>query len=107
MGIWAKRACAISNGADALRRQDGPDEPRVCFVPGDRPERFYKAWASAADEVILDLEDAVAPAHGWRRAVALDGRMVDRPVALKAQRIADSSLADPPTRLQAARLIAR
>jgi citrate lyase subunit beta/citryl-CoA lyase len=31
------------------------------FVPGDRPERFEKALASAADAVILDLEDAVAP----------------------------------------------
>src|SRR5450830_1831085 len=32
------------------------------FVPGDRPERLAKALASAADAVILDLEDAVAPA---------------------------------------------
>ena len=32
------------------------------FVPGDRPERFDKAWASDADEIIIDLEDAVAPA---------------------------------------------
>ncbi|MEZ5741473.1 MAG: CoA ester lyase [Burkholderiaceae bacterium] len=32
------------------------------FVPGDRPERFDKAVASGADAVILDLEDAVAPA---------------------------------------------
>ena len=32
------------------------------FVPGDRPERFDKAIASGADAVILDLEDAVAPA---------------------------------------------
>ena len=31
------------------------------FVPGDRPERFDKAWASRADAVIIDLEDAVAP----------------------------------------------
>lgn len=31
------------------------------FVPGSRPERFAKALASAADCVILDLEDAVAP----------------------------------------------
>ena len=31
------------------------------FVPGDRPERFDKAWASQADAVIIDLEDAVAP----------------------------------------------
>ncbi len=29
------------------------------FVPGNRPDRFDKAWTSAADAVILDLEDAV------------------------------------------------
>jgi citrate lyase subunit beta/citryl-CoA lyase len=34
----------------------------LLFVPGDRPERFDKAAASGAHEVILDLEDAVAPA---------------------------------------------
>lgn len=33
------------------------------FVPGDRPDRFAKAAASTADVVILDLEDAVAPAN--------------------------------------------
>ncbi|WP_186388123.1 CoA ester lyase [Stappia sp. TSB10P1A] len=32
------------------------------FVPGDRPERFAKAVAAGADAVIVDLEDAVAPA---------------------------------------------
>jgi citrate lyase subunit beta/citryl-CoA lyase len=32
------------------------------FVPGDRPGRFGKAAGSGADVVILDLEDAVAPA---------------------------------------------
>lgn len=32
------------------------------FVPGDRPERIAKAQASGADAVIVDLEDAVAPA---------------------------------------------
>jgi citrate lyase subunit beta / citryl-CoA lyase len=32
------------------------------FVPGDRPERFAKALATAADAVVIDLEDAVAPA---------------------------------------------
>ena len=31
------------------------------FVPGNRPERFAKALATAAGAVILDLEDAVAP----------------------------------------------
>lgn len=32
------------------------------FVPGHRPERFDKALAAGADRVIVDLEDAVAPA---------------------------------------------
>lgn len=32
------------------------------FVPGNRPERFVKALAAGADQVILDLEDAVPPA---------------------------------------------
>jgi citrate lyase subunit beta / citryl-CoA lyase len=32
------------------------------FVPADRPERYPKALASGADAVIVDLEDAVAPA---------------------------------------------
>ena len=32
------------------------------FVPGNRPERFDKAFAAGADVVIVDLEDAVAPA---------------------------------------------
>ena len=30
------------------------------FVPGDRPERIDKALNTAADAVIIDLEDAVA-----------------------------------------------
>ncbi|WP_308126021.1 HpcH/HpaI aldolase/citrate lyase family protein [Nonomuraea ceibae] len=33
------------------------------YVPGDRPDRFAKAAASGADVVIIDLEDAVAPAR--------------------------------------------
>lgn len=36
------------------------------FVPGNRPERFAKAEASGADQVILDLEDAVPPAEKLR-----------------------------------------
>lgn len=37
--------------------------PRRCvlFVPGDRPERYAKALASGADQVCIDLEDAVGP----------------------------------------------
>lgn len=39
-----------------------PPGPAFLFCPGDRPERFAKA-AAAADVVIVDLEDAVAPGH--------------------------------------------
>ena len=31
------------------------------YVPGDRPDRIEKAFASVAHAVIVDLEDAVAP----------------------------------------------
>lgn len=34
----------------------------LLFVPGDRPDRMEKALNSGADGLILDLEDAVAPA---------------------------------------------
>jgi citrate lyase subunit beta/citryl-CoA lyase len=39
------------------------------YVPGDRPDRFASALSSGADTVIVDLEDAVAPA---RKEAALE-----------------------------------
>ena len=67
------------------------------FVPGDRPDRMEKALGAGADALILDLEDAVAPAakpearravHGfldaypqanlWVRINPLDGAEADR-----------------------------
>jgi citrate lyase subunit beta/citryl-CoA lyase len=45
-----------------------PPALTMLFVPGDRPDRFATAISSGADIVILDLEDAVAPA---RKAYAL------------------------------------
>jgi citrate lyase subunit beta / citryl-CoA lyase len=39
------------------------------YVPGDRPERFDKAFTSGTQMVIVDLEDAVAPV---RKTLALD-----------------------------------
>ncbi|MEV4596690.1 CoA ester lyase [Amycolatopsis sp. NPDC049253] len=33
------------------------------YAPADRPDRVEKALAAAADVVLVDLEDAVAPAH--------------------------------------------
>lgn len=43
----------------------------LLFVPGARPERFDKALAAGANAVIIDLEDAVAPAdkHAARAAL--------------------------------------
>jgi len=45
--------------------------PALLFCPADRPDRFAKA-SERADAVILDLEDAVAPANrpGARAALA-------------------------------------
>ena len=41
------------------------------FVPGDRPERFAKACASGADQVIIDLEDAVPRKNKGKARAAL------------------------------------
>jgi citrate lyase subunit beta/citryl-CoA lyase len=35
----------------------------LLYVPADRPDRVAKAFASAADVVLVDLEDAVVPAR--------------------------------------------
>jgi len=54
------------------------------FVPGDRSERFDQALASGADVVILDLEDAVAPAGKARARTEISNWLrADRPVALR------------------------
>jgi citrate lyase subunit beta/citryl-CoA lyase len=51
------------------------------FVPGDRGDRFDKAWDSGADHVIIDLEDAVAPAQkDAARKSAADWMTPERPV---------------------------
>ncbi|RVX42015.1 citrate lyase subunit beta/citryl-CoA lyase [Nonomuraea polychroma] len=62
------------------------------YVPGDRPERFAKAVASGADVVIIDLEDAVAPARkdeARANAVAyLRARTADVPVHVRINDLA-------------------
>jgi citrate lyase beta subunit len=35
----------------------------LLFVPGDRPDRFERAFGSSADAVILDLEASIAPSR--------------------------------------------
>lgn len=42
------------------------------FVPGDRPDRFRKAFDAGADAVILDLEDAVSPNNKSTARDAID-----------------------------------
>ncbi|RJT80791.1 CoA ester lyase [Arthrobacter cheniae] len=58
-----------------------PLGPALLFCPADRPERYGKA-AERADTVILDLEDAVAPAakEAARRALAASVLDPDRTV---------------------------
>jgi citrate lyase subunit beta/citryl-CoA lyase len=51
------------------------------FVPADRTDRFDKAWNSGADQVIIDLEDGVAPAQkDAARKAAADWMTAERPV---------------------------
>ncbi|NMM03902.1 CoA ester lyase [Paraburkholderia sp. RP-4-7] len=50
------------------------------FLPGNRPERFEKAYAAGADVVILDLEDAVQPDQKLEaRAAVLAAAKTARP----------------------------
>jgi citrate lyase subunit beta/citryl-CoA lyase len=54
------------------------------FVPGDRPERFSKAAASAADSIIIDLEDAVdASAKDAARDNLLAHSVTAKPVMVR------------------------
>lgn len=53
-----------------------PPGPALLFCPADRPERFAKA-AAAADVVILDLEDGVAPADKAAARDALRSTLLD------------------------------
>lgn len=42
------------------------------YVPGNRPDRFDKALGSGADAIVLDLEDAVAPADKQQAAADVE-----------------------------------
>lgn len=54
------------------------------FVPGDRPDRFDKARRSGADVVIVDLEDAVAPAaKAMARAAAVEALRAGANIAVR------------------------
>ena len=54
------------------------------FVPGDRPDRFDKALAAGADAVIVDLEDAVAPAAKAAARAAVGAWLsTEKPIVLR------------------------
>ncbi|MFV0360477.1 HpcH/HpaI aldolase/citrate lyase family protein [Tropicimonas sp.] len=55
----------------------------LLFVPANRPERFGKAAGSGADAVIVDLEDAVAPADKSSARDSLDDLSEDLAVILR------------------------
>lgn len=57
--------------------------PRRClmFVPGSRPERYAKAIATDADQVCIDLEDAVAPADKDSARASVFAFLADAPAA--------------------------
>jgi len=54
----------MTDGAGTGPAHDAPAAPplTLLYVPADRPDRVAKALASGADAVLVDLEDAVAPA---------------------------------------------
>ncbi|RPF29057.1 HpcH/HpaI aldolase/citrate lyase family protein [Georgenia muralis] len=68
----------------------------LLYAPGDRPDRVEKALASEADVVIVDLEDAVAPA-AKDRARSETARLlatVDRPVQVRVNHVSTPWHAD-------------
>ncbi len=64
--------------------------PALLFCPADRPDRFDKA-AQRAPAVILDLEDAVAPAGKASAREALCAHQLDPAATIVRVNAADSS----------------
>ena len=67
------------------------------FVPGNRPDRFAKAYASGADAVIIDLEDAVPPAEREAaRAHVANWLSPEHPVLIRITGANDFALCERP-----------
>lgn len=64
--------------------------PALLFCPADRPERYEKAL-ERADAVILDLEDAVAPADKVSARVALIDHPLDPERVIVRVNVLDSA----------------
>jgi citrate lyase subunit beta/citryl-CoA lyase len=80
------------NAAD-FKAEPAPQARSYLFVPGNRPDRFAKAFDAGADAVILDLEDAVAPdqKEAAREALAAWGRAGGKHRAQLVVRINDDA----------------
>jgi len=71
-------------GANNMTANDMSKIRSHLFVPGNRPERFAKAYASGADAVIIDLEDAVPPGEkASARANAAAWVSAEHPVLIR------------------------
>jgi citrate lyase beta subunit len=72
-------------------RTDLPAWRSLLFCPVNVERFVAKAHTRGADAIILDLEDAIAPAEKalarGEGAVAFEGQMVDLPVAERARRL--------------------
>ena len=67
------------------------------FVPGNRPDRFAKAYASGADAVIIDLEDSVPPAEREAARAHVAGWLSpDHPVLIRINGVNDYVLCEKP-----------
>ena len=73
---------------------------RLCIHPRQLAP-VHAAFAPGAAERVWAARVLAALEASGGAAVAVDGRMVDRPVWLQAQRIANASPDGPPTRRQA------
>jgi citrate lyase subunit beta / citryl-CoA lyase len=73
----------------------------LLFVPGDRPDRMEKALGAGADALILDLEDAVAPAAKAEARMAVSRFLSNHPSAPLWVRINPLDGADAEADLQA------
>lgn len=62
-GIPLDPARALEPGQAAQGRERLREAQCLLFVPGDRPDRFGRAFGSPADAVILDLEASIAPSR--------------------------------------------
>lgn len=68
-----------------MNRPHGGPALTLLYVPADRPDRVARALGSAADVVLVDLEDAVAPARKDEARANLAHLLADLPATRRVQ----------------------